>query len=117
MSSAVRQAIADAANTAAGVTVTPYFRALTQPGDGAVRYDHTDYPNAFGGLVTWQVVVALPQDQRAAEQWLDQNGHALRVAVSEELIVRSMTAFQINLPDAGAIPAVVIEGQREEEVV
>lgn len=114
MSAEVRQAIADAANEVADVTVAPYFRPFTTPGEGVVRYDRTDYPNAFGGLVTWQVVVALPQDQRAAEQWLDQNGPALRAAVASALIVRSLTPIQIAIPDAGSIPALVIEGQREE---
>lgn len=111
----VREAIATAASTAPGVTVTPYYRQITKAGEGMVRYDHTDYPNKFGGLVTWQVVVMLPQDQRAAEQWLDQNGTALRVAVEPQLSIRSLTAIQLNTPDAGSWPAVVIEGTREED--
>lgn len=114
MSARVREAISAAANTVAGVNVTPYFRQVTKPGQGMVRRDRTDYPNPFGGLVTWQVFVLLPQDIAQAEKWLDENGSVLRAAVAEELIVRSMTPQQLAL-DSGAVPVVVIEGQREEE--
>lgn len=112
---AVRQAISDAASAVPGVTVTPYSRQVTRVGEGWVRLDRTDYPNPFGGLVTWQVVVMLPQDVPAAERWLDENGQALRGAVESELAIRSMTPVQLSIPDAGTVPAVVIEGQREEE--
>ncbi|WP_036517077.1 hypothetical protein [Nocardioides sp. J54] len=114
MSQVVREALAAAANTVDGVNVTPYYRQATGVGEGLVRYDRTDYPNAFGGLVTWWVVVVLPQDMRAAEEWLDENGAALREAVAEELIVRSMYPQQLALTDGSAVLAVVIEGQREE---
>jgi hypothetical protein len=115
VSQAVREAIAAAASTVDGVDVEPYSRQATTPGQGWVRYDHTDYPNPFGGLVTWQVLVRVPTDLRAAEEWLDTNGPALRAAVAEQLIVRSMTPVQLALPDGQSLEAVVIEGQREEE--
>lgn len=114
MSAEVREKIAAAASSAAGVHVTPYYRQVTKPGQGMVRFERTDYPNAFGGLVTWQVVVLLPQNIAQAERWLDENGPALRTAVAEELVVRSMTVAQVVI-DEGAVPAVVIEGNREEE--
>lgn len=115
MSQAVREALATAANTVDGVNVTPYYRQATTPGQGMVRFDRTDYPNPFGGLTTWWVVVVLPQDMGAAEKWLDKNGSALRGAVAEELAVRSMYPQQLALTDGSAVLAVVIEGQREEE--
>ena len=115
MSQVVRQAIATAANTVAGVKVTPYYRQVTEPGQGMVRFDRTDYPNTFGGLTTWWVIVVLPQDLEAAERWLDENGSALRGAVAEELAVRSMYPQQLALTDGSAVLAVVIEGQREED--
>lgn len=109
-----RQAIADAASSVDGVNVSPYFRQVTRPGQGMVRMDRTEYPNPFGGLVHWQVVVFLPQDLAQAEKWLDENGPVLRAAVAEELVVRSMAPQQLAL-DTGAVPVVVIEGHREEE--
>lgn len=114
MSAQAREAIAAAASTVAGVHVTPYFRQVTKAGQGMVRRDRTDYPNRFGGVVSWQVFVFLPQDLSAAERWLDENGPALVEAVSGELTVRAMTPQQLAL-DAGAVPVVVIEGTREEE--
>lgn len=114
MSAEVRDKIATAASAVVGVNVTPYFRQVTKPGQGMVRMDRINYPNAFGGVVTWQVVVLLPQDIAQAERWLDENGSVLRAAVAEELVVQSMTPQQLAL-DTGTVPAVVIEGQREEE--
>lgn len=115
MSQVVRQALAAAANTVDGVKVTPYYRQVTETGQGMVRFDRTDYPNPLGGLTTWWVVVVLPQDLEAAERWLDENGSALRGAVAEELMVRSMYPQQLALTDGSAVLAVVIEGQREED--
>lgn len=115
MSASVREAIAAAANTVAGVHVTPYYRQITKAGEGSVRLDRIEFPNAFGGLCTWQVLIVLPASIEIAERWLDQNSEALRGALAEELALRSMGMAQLSLPDAGSIPALVIDGQREQE--
>lgn len=115
MSASVREAIAGAANAVPGVNVTPYYRQITKAGEGTVRLDRIDYPNAFGGLATWQVLIVLPPSIDAAERWLDANSEALRGALAEQLALRSLAMAQLSLPDAGSIPAVVIEGQREQE--
>lgn len=115
MSQVAREAIAAAANTVAGVNVTPYYRQITRTGEGMVRLDRIEYPNVFGGVCTWQVLVSVPQDIESAERWLDQNGSALRGAVAEELLVTSMSIQQLALNDGSAVLSVVIEGNREEE--
>jgi hypothetical protein len=113
MSESVREEITSAANKVDGVNVTPYFRQVTRPGQGMVRKGRVDYPNTFGGVVTWQVWILLPQDLASAEKWLDETGAALTAAVSEAMVVRSLTP--IIAPDLGSLPAVVIEGTREED--
>lgn len=114
MSAEIREAIAAAASTVEGVNVSPWYRQSVKAGDGCVRYDRTNYPDPFGGLVTWQVVITLPSDLAAAEKWIAAHGSDLRTAVSEELMVRSMTAVQLAI-DSGTVPSIVIEGQRAEE--
>lgn len=114
MSAAVRQALADAASTVEGVTVTPYFRQVTRPGHGMVRKDRVDYPSKFGGVVTWQVFVFLPSDQKAAEEWLDEQAPQLVAALTPEMNIDTVMPQQLAL-DSGSVPVVLIQGIREEE--
>lgn len=114
MSAAVRQALADAANAVAEFNCSPYFRAATKPGSAHVRLDRIEYPNRFGGICYWQVVVILPQDMTSAEKYIDEHIPALRSALADELVVTSVTPQQIVF-DGPALPCVFIEGWREEE--
>lgn len=113
MTLAVREEIAAAVNTVDAITCTPHFRQTTKAGDAMVRLDRTEYPDRFDGLVTWQVVVILPQDVAAAEKWIDANHSELVTAVREALIVRRTFPAELAL-DTGKVPALFIEGQREE---
>lgn len=113
MSAEARDKISAAANAVAGVNVTPYFRQVTKPGQGMVRMDRVEYPNTFGGVVTWQVYIFLSQDIASAERWLDENGEALYRAVANELLVTSLRWEQLTV-DTGTVPCVVIEGSREQ---
>lgn len=115
MSAAVRQLLADAANTITGVNVAPYFRQSTKTGDGMVRLDRmTRASNGFGFVNSWQVIVCLPQDLAAAEKYLEQNVSALVEALGEVMVVASVTPQQLAL-DTGLVPCVFIEGHREQE--
>jgi hypothetical protein len=76
VSAEVRQLLADAAGSVEGITASPYFVQDTKPGRAWVRRDRTDYPNVLGGLVTWNVVVVLPQDMAQAEKFLDAKASA-----------------------------------------
>jgi hypothetical protein len=108
-----RDEIAAAANTVAAVKVAPFYRQSAKPGTGWVRRDRTEYPNKFGGLVTWQVLVVLPQALADAEKWMEDNQLALVNAVREALIVRSARPAELVV-DSGSVPVLIIEGQREE---
>jgi hypothetical protein len=113
MSIAIRAEIAAAANAVAAVTAYPNFRQTTRPGDAMVRLDRVEYPDRFGGLGTWQLVVILNQDVAAAELWLDENRDALVTALSEVMSVRRAFPAELAL-DSGKVPALFIEGTRED---
>ncbi len=110
-----REAIAAAANTVPGIHVSPYYNQDLTPGVGRVRYDHTEYPNRFGGVVTWQVVINLPSDQADAERAIEQHLSQLVKALSAEMGVTNAGPQQITLPTGGTHVFAVISGTREEE--
>lgn len=108
-----RDEIAAAANAVAAVTVTEFYRQHSKPGNGWIRRDRTDYPNKFGGLVTWQVLIVLPQNLADAEKWIEDNQLALVTALREALIIRSAQPAELVV-NSGTVPVLIIEGQREE---
>lgn len=111
-----RTALAFAASNAVpGVTVQPYYGDVTKPGSGYVERARTDYPNRFGGVVTWSVVVVLPADVTAAEQWVDANQRALVGALADEMVVTAARYERLALDNGTSLPALFIDGTREEE--
>lgn len=114
MTTTARAAIAAAASTVTGVTCTPYFRQTTKPGDAMVRLGRIDYPMPrLPGSVTWQVVLILPADVAAAEKSLEDTIPALVAALSNEMIVQSVTPTTLVV-ETGTVPTVFVEGSREE---
>lgn len=119
MTEAIRTALAAAASTVDGVHVTAYYRQVPKTaGQGMVRLDRTTYPDPFGGITTWQVLVALPQDEATAEKWLEAHQDDLYDAVSEELMIRTVIPKEL-IQRVGSenvsVPVVVIEGERGPE--
>lgn len=114
MSAAVRTALATAASTVPGVDCVEYYRQSTKPGDAMVRRAGTVYPNVLGGVVTWQVLIVLPQDLATAQKYLDEKVPLIVAALQGELHITSATPQQLAF-DTGLVPGAVIEGQREEE--
>jgi hypothetical protein len=110
----IRQALADAASSVEGINCRPNFVQSTRPGDAMVRLDHIDYPNAFGGIRTWQVAVILPQDYAAAEKFLDEKTPDLIAALGPHMQITRVTPAQLAL-DTATVPVVFIEGAREED--
>lgn len=110
----VREDLAAAASSVEGISVQPYFNQTTKAGSGMVRMDRTDYPNVFGGIVTWQILVMLPQDIAQAEKYLEAKAPALVAALSEHMVVRTVAPQQIQIEGAQILPALVISGTREE---
>lgn len=114
MSTEVRTAIAAAASTVAGITCEPYYRQSTKAGVAHVRLEKIEWPNRFGQLRSWNVVVLLPQDTAAAEKFLEEKLPQLYEALAPELIVREAVPQRLNIPGTGDLSCVFINGQREE---
>lgn len=107
-----RTAIAAALSVVDGIKCTPNFRQTTKPGDAMVRLERmTRDESGFSYMNTWQVLVILPQDIATAEKYLDTRVDSLVTAVSEELVVTSVTPQQLSI-DTGLVPVVVVEGNR-----
>lgn len=115
MSNAVRKALAAAAETVAGIKCSPYFMQTTKTGSGMVRLDRTEYPNRFGGICFWQVLIILPQDIASAEKYIEDKQPELHEAITEQLVITVITPQEIVLNDGVRLPCLVIEGHREEE--
>lgn len=113
MSAVARAAIAAAANTVAGINCSEYTRQLDKTGEACLRIDTVNYPNPFGGVATWEVFIALPQDVKAAEQWLDANVDALVAALNTEMVVQTVTPTSIRYDTGIERPGVAIQGFRE----
>lgn len=110
----MREEISSAVSTVDGISCTPYYRQSMGAGEASVRYGQTEHPNRFGGIVTWEVVVGLPQDVADAEKFIDEKSMAIRWALAPVITVRraypARAAYgttQTNL--------LVIEGTREED--
>jgi hypothetical protein len=115
MSAAVRQILANAANTVSGVKCTPYFTQSLAAGSASVRLDRVEYPNRFGGVAHWQVIVFLPQELAAAEKWLDAKMPALHEALDGELVITSIGIQQVVVEAGTALLSAVVAGHREQE--
>ncbi|GAB3663483.1 hypothetical protein GCM10027596_26710 [Nocardioides korecus] len=110
----VRDELAAAASTVDGVTATPFYRQTTEAGSAFIRLDRIDYPDRFGGVRTWNVVVVLPQDLAEAEQYLEAKLPGLLEALEPHMTVREVVPQRLSITDVGALPCVFINGSREE---
>lgn len=110
-----RELIANAASTVQGIDCRPYFVQSSTPGTAMVRLNRVEYPNPFGGIAYWDVVVVLPQDMADAEKYLEGVLEPLVTAVAEELVVKQVQPQRMDFPGAGVLPVVIITGHREQE--
>ena len=115
MNKLVREALATAASSIPGIKCLPYFVQSTEPGAAMIRLDRIEYPNPFGGVCYWNVIIMLPQDQAAAESFLDQKIPAIREAIAEHIVVTQIRPERLDLPGVGVLPCVFINGHREQE--
>lgn len=114
MSTEIRTALATAASTVAGVTCTPTYVQLTTAGQACVRRDRIDYPDRFGRIGHWNVVIALGQDMATAEAFFEDKVPAVAEALRPVMAIRSATLQQLKLADGTTVLAAFINGFREE---
>lgn len=116
MSAEARKALADAASTVDGITCHPYFVQSIKTGQAVVRLDRINYPpDRFGGVVRWNVVVMLPQDQTQAEKYIEKHLDALVDALDGQWQIAEAQPQQLNIPGVGVVPVLIIAGHREQE--
>lgn len=106
--------IVAAANTVPGVNASTTWRQMTKPGNGSVLFSGVARAdNGFGWIATWTLTIAIPQDLRAAETWLDEHTAPLIDAIDGiALVITTVDAQTLILPDTNAIYALVITGTR-----
>ena len=113
--SAVRDLLAAAASEVDGLTGHAYFASVTTAGNVLVRLERTEYPNKFGGVCHWNLVLILPQDQKTAEQFAEEKVPLLRAAAAPHLVITSVVPQQLKIDGLGVLPTVFINGHREED--
>lgn len=105
----MRDTLAAAATITDVTDVSPTYRQNPAPGQGSVRLDRRFRDaSGHGWMDAWQVVVFLPQNQAAAETWLDAHLTDLMDAVETVAHVTDATPARIQL-DAGTVPGVIVE--------
>jgi len=114
MSAAVRAQLAEAASTVSGVNVAPYYAQGTAPGHGHIRRERTAWPNKFGAVVSWNVIIVLPQGMAAAERYLDEVQPELVAALAPHLTIVEAVPQRLNITGVGDLPCLFINGHREE---
>jgi hypothetical protein len=110
-----RADLATAAGTVEGITAHAYVSTDTEPGTVWVRLERIDYPNPFGGVAHWNVVLVLPQNLTDAEYYLEDTLPALKAALDPHLVITSVTPQRIDLPGVGILPCAFINGHREQD--
>lgn len=110
-----REEIAAAASTVPGVEVTPTYQLVSEVGRGYVTWLRTDYPNTFGGEDYWGVVIVLPNENAAAQAWVEEHRGALFTACSEAMRVTQARPSIDTPPDNPSQKILVLEGHRESE--
>lgn len=115
MSATIRQELADAASTVFGVECSPFYVQLTAPGAACVRRDRIDFPDRFGGVGFWNVVVCLGQDLTTAELLFEDLAAPLVAALRPVMAIKSASLNTTSFPDGTApVLTAFINGFREE---
>jgi hypothetical protein len=85
-------------------------------GDAWPLVTRIDYPNRFGGVVFWEVLVVLHADVATAEMLMDTHIPAVRTALvrNRDLVITSVTPRLLQFEQGSALIVAVIAGTREE---
>lgn len=111
----IREELAAAANTVAGVNVHPYYVQGGKALSGNVTLERVDYPNPFGGIGTWSVIVVLAQDIPTAQAQAEDLIPLLWDALSPVLGVDSVTFGTTSRDNQSGQPCLLVTGHRAME--
>ena len=110
-----RSDIESAANSVPGIKGHEYVVADTDPGTVYPRLDRVEYPNAFGGIAHWNVVLVLPQEHAEAERYLEEVLPDLKAALDPYLVITAVLLQRLQLDGVGTLPVAFINGHREQD--
>lgn len=105
-----------AADTVAGIRAYEYVVGATDPGTVYPRLDRIEYPNAFGGVAHWSVVLVLPQDLAEAERYVEDMLPALKAALDPHIVITAVVLQRLQLDGVGTLPVAFINGHREADL-
>lgn len=108
-----REEIAAALTAAVDVVdVAAKYRQSLAPFQGFVRWNgRLRGSEGLGWVDEWQVWLALPQDVKKAESWLDAHLPELLAALDDEAIATSATPAELVL-GSNAVNGVILSGSR-----
>lgn len=111
-----RTELTDAANAVAGITAHTYVVGDTDPGTVYPRLDRIEYPNPFGGVAHWNVVLVLPQGEAEAEKYVEDMVPTLKAALDPHLVITAVVLQRLQLDGVGILPVAFINGHREADL-
>ncbi len=111
-----RSELAAAAGTVFGITAHEYVVGDTEPGTVYPRLDRIEYPNPFGGIAHWNVVLVLPQDYAEAERYVEDTLPALKEALDPHIVITAVLLQRLQLDGVGTLPVAFINGHREADL-
>lgn len=115
MSAEDRQVLAAAANTVSGLNVSEYYRQSFKAGDGAVQIVSGTVPSKFDRMNTWRVYVAISQDVKTAEKWIDAHIKELIDALWPVLVITTWAPQELVTESGLSINGLYIEGNRAQD--
>lgn len=97
----IRAALAAAATLAGITNVSAYYRQSLRAGDGFVRWSRrTPDDSGFGWVHTYEVWLALPSQETAAEKWIETNLDQLLAAIGTVTVVTAAEPATLVLGQA-----------------
>lgn len=111
-----REDLQTAANTVPGIKAHAYVVGDTDPGTVYPRLDRIEYPNPFGGVAHWSVVLVLPQDLAEAERYVEATLPALKAAIDPHIVITAVLLQRLQLDGVGVLPVAFLNGHREADI-
>ena len=109
-----RQEFADALSTVAGVKAHPYRPGEPRAGDAWPQWSGGTLDDASGQMMNgWSVVVMLPQDERAADEWVDARAQLIGDALERAQVAYVEGFAPANLSPNGTVYGLLITTRSE----
>lgn len=109
-----RQAFANALSTVDGLKGYPYRPGSPRPGDAWPQWSGGTVDDASGQIMNgWSVLIMLPQDERAADEWIDDHAQLVGDALETEQVAYIDGFAPANLAPTGTVYGLLITTRSE----